>query len=880
MDTVRKCSLLPLKSEENDIVSIPHAGGQSVPTFEYDLAPYVVKSFYKHFKDIWLVLIDCEAPNQALAIAKGIYERDGTLLDYDHLQELYYAILEDNDDYLIDSEDLHKVILTAYKLTCNETYQAMEAVIHNLNSMHSRAGAQVPFSGINYGTGTTAEQRLIIKNILLATDAGLGNGETPIFPVQIFKVKDSINTKPTDPNYDLFELACKVSAKRLFPNFSFIDSSFNLPYYKRNEPETEIAYMGCLSGSSAITVKDRLDRIHILSIKEFVEKENALDYKVYDSLSKSFVGIKAVINNPPSKDWYRVKFSDYSYVDVTSNHYFPIENKGRTLVTNLEVGDVIKTSDLSSLNDFMFYKEDMESWFKGLILTNGKYENSSIILTFNLESLLLAEKAQQYAEYFLGANTTLKEWHLKDKSFYELRIKGCKAYCKELISTFRGMLKNNRNLPEVFKSISHMYSFLAGMIDGSGVILTSSSGSVKCEFTLKNEALALQLFNMVSLLNLSPEIIRCDKKNKTEYILRFHTNLVLMKALKSEKLEEYSEKIIVPEYSSVTEIIPLNQEQKSYCLETESDRFDVNGICSHNCRTRVISNVNGPEIVSGRGNMSFTTVNLPMIALEANRDFTVFMSRLYEICHKVFKQLKDRYDLICQKHVYNFPFLLGQGVWLNSENLDNTDTLEEILKHSSLSLGFCGLAECLVALTGKHHGESKASQELGLLIISTMRQWCDEETERTHLNYSLFATPAESTAGTFLRKIRQKFGIVPGVSDHEYITNSVHVPVYYPITAAEKIRIEGAYHKYCNAGHICYVEMDGNLTKNIEAFKNIILYMKDCDIGYGSINHPVDRCPVCGYVGIINDVCPKCGRHDGEAVSIEKLKSLGCKCNN
>ena len=243
MDTVRKCSLLPLKSEENDIVSIPHAGGQSVPTFEYDLAPYVVKSFYKHFKDIWLVLIDCEAPNQALAIAKGIYERDGTLLDYDHLQELYYAILEDNDDYLIDSEDLHKVILTAYKLTCNETYQAMEAVIHNLNSMHSRAGAQVPFSGINYGTGTTAEQRLIIKNILLATDAGLGNGETPIFPVQIFKVKDSINTKPTDPNYDLFELACKVSAKRLFPNFSFIDSSFNLPYYKRNEPETEIAYI-------------------------------------------------------------------------------------------------------------------------------------------------------------------------------------------------------------------------------------------------------------------------------------------------------------------------------------------------------------------------------------------------------------------------------------------------------------------------------------------------------------------------------------------------------------------------------------------------------------------------------------------------------------
>ena len=534
---------IAIQSNQNDM-----HGGQSIPLFEYDLAPYVAISYSKHLcKVICICLRNDEADvSEVKEYCKELYDKYDTCLS-DEVQALIKAkVLEVLKKYDTDELDVTKnvdyIMSEAIKLTERETYQAMEALIHNLNSMQSRAGAQVPFSSINYGTGTQPEHRMIMKNVLLATDAGLGGGETPIFPVQIFKVKDGINTKKGDPNYDLFELACKVSAKRLFPNFSFLDAPYNAQYYKPGHPETEVALMGCRTR-------------------------------------------------------------------VVSNYY-----------------------------------------------------------------------------------------------------------------------------------------------------------------------------------------------DKTK------------------------------------------------------------------------------EIIPGRGNLSFTTINLPRLAIEAHGSISKFFESLDKMIYMVFDQLMDRFEVIAKKQVLNYPFLMGQGVWVDSDRLNPEDTIEDVIKNGTMSVGFIGLAECLVALIGKHHGESKEAFDLGYKIIKHMRDLTDKHTVDTGLNFSLFSTPAEGLSGRFVKIDKRIYGSIPGVTEREYYTNSFHVPVYYEISAADKIKTEGPFHALCNAGSISYVEMDGDLTKNVEAFKNVILYMKECGVGYGSINHPVDRCPVCNYVGIIGDVCPRCGRKDGEGVSIERLRKLGVGC--
>ena len=471
---------------------------------------------------------------------------DHIVKDIDKLKTIEFPI-EDFQEYYKDSSEVERIFKVSYDKaiakTNRMTYQAMEAFIHNLNTMHSRAGAQVPFSSINFGTDITPEGRMVTKNYLLAAEAGLGKGETPIFPISIFKVKEGLNYNPGEPNYDLFKLSCKVSAKRLFPNFSFIDSSFNKPYYKEGDYKTEIAYMGC--------------------------------------------------------------------------------------------------------------------------------------------------------------------------------------------------------------------------------------------------------------------------------------------------------------------------------------------------RTRVMANPANPdnEVVTGRGNLSFTTINLPRLGIKhgilngKKADMKGFYEELGNIMDMVKDQLLERFELQCSKKVYNFPFLLGQGVWIDSKGLKPNSRLKPVLKNGTLTIGFIGLAECLKALTGYHHGEDEKARKLGLEIIKFMRDKCDEYVEQYKLNFSLIATPAEGLSGRFTRIDQSIYGIIPGVTDREYYTNSFHVPVYYNISVADKLKIEGKYHKYTNGGHISYIELDGDTANNLEAFEAIVRLMHDNDIGYGAINHPVDRDPVCGYTGVINDVCPGCGRHEAEGVTVERVKN-------
>lgn len=602
-------------------------------------------------------------------------------------------------------------------------------MLHDGTFVHnSRAGAQVPFSSINYGTDTSPEGRLAIREILNATDEGLGNGETPIFPVQIFKVKEGLNYNPEDPSYDLFKLAMKVSAKRLFPNFSFMDAPFNAQYLGRHPDKPyydEVGYMGCVVYDTKVDVTVDNRPVTTDSIGELwgeltvkrcmpvkstgvsryidLEQENVM---VYDSVAKKYVRVKKLIQNLAPDKWLEISATDGKIV-VTPDHPLMIAN---------DSGDKlrIRAKDL---------------------------------------------RARDELYYIVSKNRTKKS-----------RIVGIREMSQD--------------------EVPH------GMF--------------------------------------------------------------------------------------------------SYDFETESDRFDANGFVSHNCRTRVMANVYDPEneITPGRGNLSFTSINLPRVAIEsrggvdengnfrAPTDLNKFFKILDQRIDLCIEQLLHRFKVQCSKHAYNYPFLMGEGVWIDSEKLSPTDTVESVLKHGTLSVGFVGLAETLVALTGKHHGESEESWELGYKIIKHLREEMDDASEQNHLNFTCLATPAESTAGSILRSDKKKFGIIPGVTDREYYTNSFHVPVYYPISAFDKIKKEAPFHELTNAGHISYVEVDGDISKNIDAFESIIRCMKESGIGYGSVNHPVDRDPICGYVGIINDVCPRCGRKENEAIPLNRLEELKAKYRN
>ncbi len=532
---------IAIQSNQND-----QHGGQSVPNFEYAMAKGVKKTYKRLYLANMARALELSGHADSLEeikkISESVTEKTGLIPELDDKngyveaeREALKALYPEAD--VVKAQDF--ALKFARKETDRATFQAMEALIHNLNTMHSRAGAQIPFSSLNYGLDTSKEGRLVMKNILLATDKGLGNGETPIFPIQIFKIKEGVNYNEGDPNYDIFKLAMRVSAKRLFPNFSFIDAPFNLQYYKKGDYNTEVAYMGCRTR-------------------------------------------------------------------VMANHY-----------------------------------------------------------------------------------------------------------------------------------------------------------------------------------------------DKTK------------------------------------------------------------------------------EIVTGRGNLSFTSINLPRLGIEAHGDIDKFFQSLDNMLELCSDQLMDRYKIQAKKKVRNYPFLMGQGVWIESDKLGEDDEVGEILKHGTLTVGFIGLAECLKALIGKHHGESDEAQALGLRIIQYMRDKMDEKTQATGFNYSLIATPAERLSGRFVKIDAERYGKIEGITDRDYYTNSFHVPVYYPISAFDKIKKEAPYHAMTNGGHISYIELDGDPLKNLDAFEQVVRCMKDAGIGYGSINHPVDRDPCCGYNGLIDNVCPKCGRKETDGdVGFERIRRI------
>lgn len=687
-----------LQSNQNEMF-----GGQAFPTFDWDLAPYVAKSFIDNLVQCLEMkeMTDCET-----------YDLEYFEPSADEIQELKNSLwnLYTKENRLIDLDteimDIcscpRSIIIEARRLTERETFQAMEAFCHNMNTMQSRAGSQTVFSSINYGMCTYPEARLIVQSLLKTTIKGLGHSETQIFPIQIFKCKQGINMNPGEPNYDLFKLAIECSAKRLFPNFNNQDAPYNLQYWDPNRPETEIATMGCAA------------------------------------------------------DWETISFAD-----------------GEQEYNNLPIGKAF----------FI-----LQSKF-GTAIVNGKSE---------------------YVE--------LKGIKIKDKHGF--------VECK-------GILRN--------KDIDNFFTVSTKERD---LVLTADHP------------------------------LKVDKNGKLNRVyvrdIAIGDSIILEDGTKEPV-------IMITKFPGTMD---------SYDVETESDTFILSGVWSHNCRTRVMGNTYDPEHeqVTGRGNFSFTTINLPHIALLARDSYRGdqaarvqdFFGRFDKMIDASIASLVDRFELIGKRHLFNFPFLMGENLYLDSEKYKADDEIKEIIKQSTLSVGFCGLAECLVALIGKHHGESAEAQELGLKIISHLRERMDAMCEETGLSWSCFASPAESTCFTFLRKDRSQFGIIQGITDHEYYTNSSHVPVYYPITSARKVDIEAPYHELCNAGHIGYIELDGDASKNLAAYEAIVKYAMAKNMTYFSINTINDRCPICGYVGVIGDECPRCGFTEDDGVSVTQLKAAGC----
>ena len=534
---------IAIQANQND-----QHGGQSVPNFDYAMALGVRKTYKKELRLAIINLLELHDTTVSSDEIKLLFAqvesklgREIRMNDEKAIQAVFEAV---NEKYgPLNGKMFDKTLQIAYRATEDATYQAMEALIHNLNTMHSRAGAQVPFSSLNYGTDISDEGRLVMHCLLDATMAGLGNGETPIFPIQIFKVKEGVNYNPEDPNYDLFKKSMLCSGKRLFPNFSFLDAPYNLQYYKPGQYETEASYMGC--------------------------------------------------------------------------------------------------------------------------------------------------------------------------------------------------------------------------------------------------------------------------------------------------------------------------------------------------RTRVIGNTYDPsnEIVTGRGNLSFTSINLPRIALKLRKvkneeeKLSKFYQELDYLLDLCANQLLERFEIQQNKFVYNFPFLMGQKIWLGTDNLKDSDKVSEVIKHGTLTVGFIGLAETLKALIGEHHGESDRAQKLGYEIVKHMREVMDKYAKRYKLNFSLIATPAEGLSGRFVKMDRAQFGEIEGITNHKFYTNSFHVPVYHEISVFEKIKKEAPYHALTNGGHISYIEVDGDIAKNLDAFESIVRAMKEEGIGYGAINHPIDRDTVCGYNGIIDNECPKCGRTEDD-LPFERIRRI------
>ena len=795
-------------------------GGQSIPNFDYSMAPGIYKSFrkaWKKNKNKMFLTLTCLKGIEYNDIDMNLLKNDddSELKSNDYIDSLLVGFDKVETLKLENKTFEHLVYLTNKDIE-NECYQAMEGFVHNLNTLHARAGSQLPFSSINLGTDTSNAGRMVIKNLLLAMEAGLGHGETCIFPIVIFKVKEGVNYNPEDPNYDLLQLSYRVTGKRLFPNYLYLDSPFNLQYYKPGHPETEVAQMGCVQRDELVTYKFD-GKLYVESIGRMYDRlsgyyntfqrglSNYLDVnngrvQIFDSVN-GFVGCKKVIKNPNMNNWLKIKLSNGRVLTCTDDHPLPVLTNGvflnRTYARDINVGNAIPVT-YEQYNENNVFVDINSAWLFGLILCDGCYNTGNLVtISLGIDEMEAIDRIR----FVLSNNFPKAVMKLVDRridrgqNYYDIIINfnDNGTTVSTLLYLFEGLQKETRHVPnDVFSwNRESKVAFLAGMIDADGYTNAkkSRSSGTRIQIGSTNKELAYGQMALAQAINLEAKMYEnhySSNSNRIRYRVEFPVSEELYNHITLSKKKIMFDNTIVPATfkkgycAKVISIESVNNSSDnldySYDVETQSDLFDVSGILSHNCRTRVIGNVYDPtrEISHSRGNLSFTTINLPMLAIEANHDEKKFYELLDKYLELVKKQLLERFEIQSHLKVKNLPFLMGQGVWLDSEKLGPEDEVGEVLKHGSLSIGFVGLAEALVALYGHHHGEGQEYWDKGYAIVKHMRDYTDKVASDMKLNFSVLATPAEGLCGSALRKCKAKYGVIEGVTDREYFTNSNH----------------------------------------------------------------------------------------------------------
>lgn len=859
-------------------------GGQAIPALDYYLAPYVRKTYIEELKKVERI---------AGVDLSSCY--DETVEDY----------IEKSTDSLPQLERLKQLAINE---TVHRVHQAMEAFIHNMNTIHSRAGNQVVFSSVNYGTDTSAEGRCVIRELLLTTERGVGGGSTAIFPIQIWKLKAGVSKNPGDRNYDLYQLACRVTARRFFPNFLNLDASFNQDSaWVESDPrrfEHEVACMGCVDGKEVITYK-KDGKLFVTSFEKFWNNMKK-DFEVRNSSEEGFAegqfidldGVEIqdvhgfveclrIIKNPDNSDWMKVTLTNGRVLMVTSNHPWSVKEKGVVLTKDLVLGDKVTVSTTQIAEESVTSNNEELAWLKGFILCDGCYDGQ-MMSTIGMDEIDIAEKYCDVFQKQIQSHTFIREQHrgtkgdyieLKNYNYGEGKIS---KFRRTLRSEFDGLRKIERSIPQwVFTSKENVRAaFLAGMMDADGYI-NSNRDRAKCQIGSTNKTLSIQTMLLAQSLGIPAKIYEnhyCSERPEAiRYRVEFDAFDLLALHMASKKKKAHVTKLFEPinfNEGTVSSIEFIGfRDECSYDVTTESEHFVVSGIRSHNCRTRVYENRHGKKTSIGRGNLSFSTINLPGLAMSVmnieneNERVQTFFKKLIELVQATVNQLYERYKFQCEAKAKQFPLLMS-GMWKDSNKLEPEDKVEPVLKHGTLGVGFIGLAECLIALIGKHHGESMKAQGLGLTIIGTMKSLVDGNAAKLNLNFSVLATPAEGLSGKFTKKDRIKYGVVAGITDKDYYTNSNHVPVYYHCSANHKAAIEGPYHELTRGGHIFYVEMDGDATHNIQAIDDIVRLMDKHNIGYASINHNRNRCLVCGFENAEKDLkrCPNCGSDELDTI--------------
>lgn len=851
IETAGELSCIALQSSQNDCF-----GGQAHPNFDNDLSEFVEDTRKEERQKIL----------------------DSFIINFGKKQA--YELIELPINKNLIEERINKRV-----------HQAMQGVIYNLNTMHSRAGSQVPFSSINLGIPENKDAALICKAFLEEYIKGMGNGEQPIFPNIIFRVKDGVNFKPGDPYYYLFQLACKSASKRMNPTFMNIDATFNKKYYDMGIlPAT----MGCVDGDEIITYKfknklfvegfrrmwKRLSKYHNIltqkdGINKYMDLENS-DVTIWD-IKNGFVKVKKIIKNKDNNNWVKVTFSNGRQLLATDNHPLPIIETGRTPVDHLQLGNslVINSKQYTGNKKTMSTER---AWLYGFILCNGFYKKSLKIPV----SLIGENDVQDHYIKVIRRQFNSKVT-IKDKQNKEIIVIN-PILQENLVKLFGGIKKDDRHIPnKIFRSCENIRrAFLAGIIDGNNYN-NQFENKDKIRLGSTNKELILQTMALAQSIGLYASIhshYYSDKNTKKiMYVVEFIPDDNLVSCIISEKKKTNlvtKNNQIGFDTASVTSIEKIGyMNNYSYDVETESDLFEVSGIYSHNCRTYLMKNVNGEPGVEGRGNIAPITINLVRLGLRAltkfNKDETeerikyfykIFEEKI-ELCHRI--QLY-RYDNLKKLKVKDLPFVAGEKLMKGAENLGPNDSIEPILKQGTWGIGFIGLAETLVALTGHHHGQDEESKKLGYEIIEFLNKQTKYYTEKDKLNWSTYASPAEGTSGKFVPLDRELFGVYEGINDREYYTNSFHVPVYFPISIAKKILIEAPFHELCDGGHISYVEIDDYPSP--ELIEEIIRFAyTNSNISYMGVNFHIRYCKDCGEQLHNEQVCPKCGSRNIQGIS-------------